>query len=63
MGKIRNYKYPISVDVSSLVGNKSVLYARIYALETWARRHGYKGYSRHCKRTNAQKALQQKIRL
>lgn len=62
MGKIRNYKYPLSVEAGSALGKKSALYSRIYALETWAVRHGYKGYSRHNKRTNAQKALQQRIR-
>lgn len=60
--RLRMFKYPLSVEIARRLGRKNQIYPMVYALETWAIRHGYKGYSRHCKRTNAQKALQQRIR-
>lgn len=60
--RVRTFKYPLSVEVAGKIGRSNGVYAKVYALETWAVRHGYKGYRKHNKRTNAQKALQQRIR-
>lgn len=49
--------------VGKVCGKKSPHYAMALALEQWAVAHGYKGYSKHNKRTKAQRELQQTISL
>lgn len=59
---MRVYKYPTAQKVSRMCGKDSEVYAMTLALEQWAMAHGYKGYSRHNKRTKKQRELQQSIK-
>lgn len=55
-------KNPCSAIAREHFGPSSKEYKRIKALEQWAVTHGYGGYKAINKRTNAQKALQQKMK-
>lgn len=55
-------KYPLAQMIGKVCGKKSPHYAMALALEQWAKAHGYKGYTRHNKRTKAQLELQQRIK-
>lgn len=60
---MRNLKYPITARIADAFGNGSGIHARVYALEKWAYRHGYKGYTRHIRKRAADKKLQEKLNL
>lgn len=59
----RPVKYPLSQEVGNLCGRNSEAYRRVYALEQWARRHGYEGHRPHIVPTKDDRKRQQKLQL
>ena len=57
----RPLKYPTSSIVGEKFGLRSEEYKRVYALEQWAARHGYKGHKKHIVPTKHDRSKQQSL--
>ena len=57
----RPLKYPTASIVGEKFGLRSEEYKRVYALEQWAARHGYKGHRNHIVPTKHDRSKQQSL--
>lgn len=57
----RPLKYPTASIVGDKFGLRSEEYKRVYALEQWAARHGYKGHRKHIVPTKQDRSKQQSL--